>query len=115
MGRGRRAAQGGADRARRDAVRDHDRGQPDRDDDRAALDEAEPWRMTTALDAVKHSGQIARPKEPQALDLRARHSWRTVKNQIMVGLMISTLVLVAIPLVAVLASVIERGAAIAFA
>src|ERR1043165_991881 len=112
MGRGRRAAQGGADRARRDAVRDHDRGQPDRDDDRAALDEAEPWRMTSALDAVKHSGQIARPT---AFDLRARPSWRTVKNQIMVGLMIATLVLVAIPLVAVLASVIERGAAIAFA
>jgi phosphate transport system permease protein len=47
-------------------------------------------------------------------DLRARRSWRTVKNQLMVGLMIAAVVLVAIPLVAVLWAVIERGAAIVF-
>ena len=66
----------------------------------------------TSFDAIQHSQRIARPR---AIDLRARHSWRTVKNQIMVGLMLATVVLVAIPLVAVLASVIQRGAAVAFA
>lgn len=48
------------------------------------------------------------------LSLRARPSWRTVKNQLMIGLMIAAVLLVAIPLVAVLWSVIERGASIAF-
>jgi phosphate transport system permease protein len=47
-------------------------------------------------------------------DLRARPSWRTAKNQGMLGLMGAAVVIVAIPLVAVLWSVIERGAAIAF-
>ncbi|HEX3762375.1 MAG TPA: phosphate ABC transporter permease PstA [Kofleriaceae bacterium] len=47
-------------------------------------------------------------------DLRARPSWRTAKNQLMTGLMIASVVAVAVPLVAVLWSVIERGAAIAF-
>jgi phosphate transport system permease protein len=47
-------------------------------------------------------------------DLRARPSWRTAKNQLMLGLMGAAVVMVAIPLVAVLWSVIERGAAIAF-
>src|SRR2546430_13112235 len=126
MGRGRRAAQGRADRAGGRAVRDHDRGQPDRDRDRAALDEAEPWHMTSSFDAIKHSGRIARPGEssgdshddapavdapsyaggtgvraPRDFDLRARRSWRSVKNQLMIGLMIAAVALVAIPLVAV--------------
>lgn len=48
-------------------------------------------------------------------DLRARPSWRSVKNQGMLGLMVAAVVLVAIPIVAVLWSVIERGAGIAFA
>ena len=47
-------------------------------------------------------------------DLRARPSWRTVKNQGMLGLMGAAVVAVAIPLIAVLWAVIERGAAIAF-
>jgi len=47
-------------------------------------------------------------------DLRARPSWRTVKNHGMTGLMAAAVVAVAIPLVAVLWSVIERGAAVAF-
>ena len=47
-------------------------------------------------------------------DLRARPSWRTVKNHLMTGLMVAAVVIVAIPLVAVLWAVIERGAAIAF-
>src|SRR5262245_23002680 len=119
MGRGRRAPQGSADRARGRAVRHHDRGQPDRNDDRATLDEAEPRRMTAPFDAIQHSGQIPRPpggasKSPADFDLRARASWRTVKNQLMIGLMIATVVLVAIPLIAVLWAVIDRGAAIAF-
>jgi len=49
-----------------------------------------------------------------ALDLRAKPSWRTTKNTIMLCLMGAALVLVAIPLVAVLWAVIERGGAIAF-
>ena len=47
-------------------------------------------------------------------DLRARPSWRTVKNHLMTGMMVAAVVVVAIPLVAVLWAVIERGAAIAF-
>jgi phosphate transport system permease protein len=47
-------------------------------------------------------------------DLRARPSLRTAVNKVMLGLMALALVLVAIPLVAVLWSVIERGAAVAF-
>src|ERR1051325_3058709 len=120
MGRGRRAPQGSADRARGRAVRHHDRGQPDRHRDRATLDEAEPGHMTAPFDAIQHSGRIPRPEKPaddrgrHSIDLRARASWRTVKNQLMIGLMIATVVLVAIPLIAVLSAVIERGAAIAF-
>lgn len=48
------------------------------------------------------------------LDLRARPSWRTTKNAVMLCAMAAAVVLVAIPLVAVLWSVIERGAAVAF-
>jgi phosphate transport system permease protein len=48
-------------------------------------------------------------------DLRARPSWRTVKNHLMTGLMIAAVVLVTIPLVAVLWAVIERGAGVMFA
>src|SRR5262249_36056813 len=52
---------------------------------------------------------------PRSMDLRARASWRTVKNQLMIALMIAAVALVAVPLIAVLWAVIERGAAIAFA
>jgi phosphate transport system permease protein len=51
---------------------------------------------------------------PRAFDLRARPSWRTVKNRLMIGAMFAAVALVAIPLVAVLWSVIERGARVAF-
>ena len=69
--------------------------------------------MTSPIDAIQHSQRIPRaPAKPP--DLRSRSSWRTVKNQLMIGLMIATVALVAIPLIAVLWAVIERGAAIAF-
>jgi phosphate transport system permease protein len=49
-----------------------------------------------------------------AVDLRARPSWRAVKSRIMIGLMIAAVVAVAVPLVAVVWSVIARGADVAF-
>jgi phosphate transport system permease protein len=48
------------------------------------------------------------------LDLRAKPSWRTTKNTIMLALMAAAVLCVAIPLVAVLWSVISRGAVVAF-
>jgi len=48
------------------------------------------------------------------LDLRARPSWRTTKNAVMLCAMAAAVVAVAIPLVAVLWAVIERGAGVAF-
>jgi phosphate transport system permease protein len=53
------------------------------------------------------------PLDPNAL--RAQHSWRSVKSAIMTSLMISAVVVVAIPLIAVIYSVITRGAGIATA
>src|SRR5262249_59430966 len=114
MGRGRRAAQGRVDRAGGDPVRDHDRGQPDRDGDRATFDETEPRKMTAGvpLDSPSNlaSGALAR-----GLDLRARSSWRTTKNALMIAAMAMAVALVAIPLMAVLWSVLEKGAGVAFA
>jgi phosphate transport system permease protein len=49
------------------------------------------------------------------IDLRARPSWRTRTNALMVGAMAAAVALVAIPLIAVLWSVIDKGAGIAFA
>jgi phosphate transport system permease protein len=49
------------------------------------------------------------------LDLRARPSWRSVKNSIMTAVMTGAVVLIAVPLVLVLWSVISRGASTAFA
>ncbi len=49
-----------------------------------------------------------------AQDLRAKPSWRSKKSAIMTGLMISAVIAIAIPLVAVLWSVISRGAGVAF-
>lgn len=48
------------------------------------------------------------------MDLRARRSWRTTKNALMVVAMVLAVALVAIPLIAVLWSVIAKGAGIAF-
>jgi phosphate transport system permease protein len=47
-------------------------------------------------------------------DLRARPSWRTAKNHVMTGLMFASIVVVAIPLAAVLWSVISQGGSTAF-
>jgi len=47
------------------------------------------------------------------LDLRAKHSWRSTKSTLMSGLMLLAVLVVSIPLVAVLWSVIDRGAGVA--
>jgi phosphate transport system permease protein len=49
------------------------------------------------------------------LDLRAKPSWRSVKNHLMTGLMGGAVLLIAVPLVLVLWSVVSRGASTAFA
>jgi len=48
----------------------------------------------------------------EGLDLRPHRSWRTVKNQLVTGLMLLAVIAVAIPLVAVVWSVISRGGAV---
>jgi len=48
------------------------------------------------------------------LDLGAKPSWRTTKNALMIAVMAAAVALVAIPLVAVLWSVLAKGAGIAF-
>jgi len=48
------------------------------------------------------------------LDLRARTTWRSIKNQLVTGLMIVAVIAVVIPLVAVIWSVVARGASVAF-
>jgi len=50
-----------------------------------------------------------------AIDLAAKPTWRSAKNSIMTGLMVAAFALVAIPLVAILWSVISKGAGTAFA
>ena len=50
-----------------------------------------------------------------SLDLRAKPSWRRVKSQLMIGLMIAALGVVIVPLISVMWSVASRGAGIAFA
>jgi phosphate transport system permease protein len=49
-----------------------------------------------------------------AIRLEPRMSWRTVKNGIMTGFMIAAFVAITIPLIAILYSLISRGASIAF-
>ncbi len=48
------------------------------------------------------------------LDLRAKPSWRRVKSQIMIGLMVAAVGLVLVPLISVMWSVASRGAGVAF-
>jgi phosphate transport system permease protein len=48
------------------------------------------------------------------IDLRGKRSWRTTQNTLMVAVMAAAVVLVAIPLFAVLWSVLAKGAGIAF-
>jgi phosphate transport system permease protein len=50
-----------------------------------------------------------------ALDLRPRRTWRTVKSTIMTSLMAGAFVLIALPLLAILWSLLHKGAAVAFA
>ncbi|MDB4955668.1 MAG: phosphate transporter rane protein 2, PhoT family [Myxococcales bacterium] len=50
----------------------------------------------------------------ELLDLRGRRSWRTTKNDIMTVVLVLAVVAVAIPLVMILASVISKGAGVAF-
>jgi phosphate transport system permease protein len=50
----------------------------------------------------------------QPPDLTAKRSWRSIKSAGMTGLMTAAVLIVALPLVAVLASVFARGARIAF-
>jgi phosphate transport system permease protein len=50
----------------------------------------------------------------EPLDLRARASWRSVKNQLITGLMVIAVIAVLVPLIAVVWSVVSRGAGIAF-
>jgi phosphate transport system permease protein len=66
------------------------------------------------IPASAHDAGEATVRTRRRNALRARRSWRTVNNQLMLGLMAAAVVLVAVPLVAVLWSVIERGAGIAF-
>jgi phosphate transport system permease protein len=49
-----------------------------------------------------------------ALDLTAKRSWRAAKSGIMTGLMLAAVAAVAVPLIAVIWSVIARGVAVAF-
>lgn len=55
------------------------------------------------------------PGATPALDLSMRPSWRVAKNVLMTGLMVAAFLVVAIPLIAILWSVISKGAATAFA
>ena len=50
----------------------------------------------------------------EALDLRARPSWRSTKNVLMTGLMFMAFIAVVLPLFSILWSVISRGAHLAF-
>lgn len=64
------------------------------------------------------ASQTPPPMEPTpspALDLSARPSWRVVKNGLMTALMVAAFVVVAVPLIAILWSVIAKGARTAFA
>ena len=49
-----------------------------------------------------------------AIDLRAKPSWRATKNALITGLMVAAFAAVLLPLVAVMWSLISRGAGVAF-
>jgi phosphate transport system permease protein len=55
------------------------------------------------------------PAATPALDLTAKPSWRRAKNIIMTGLMVAAFLAVAIPLIAIVWSVVSKGARTAFA
>lgn len=48
------------------------------------------------------------------LDLRAKTTWRSIKSQLVTGLMVVAVLAVMVPLIAVIYSVVTKGAAIAF-
>jgi phosphate transport system permease protein len=48
------------------------------------------------------------------LDLRAKPSWRRVRSQLMIGLMVMAVAVVIVPLISVMWSVASRGASVAF-
>ena len=48
-----------------------------------------------------------------AISLEPRLTWRTVKNWIMTGLMVAAFVAITIPLIAILYSLVSRGASVA--
>ncbi|MEI7546715.1 MAG: phosphate ABC transporter permease PstA [Actinomycetota bacterium] len=52
--------------------------------------------------------------EQLAVDLRTKRTWRSTKSQIMVGLMLLSFVIILIPLVAVIGTVVSKGAGIVF-
>lgn len=54
------------------------------------------------------------PAAPPVLDLRARPSWRSVHDRLITGLLYAAVAIVAVPLVAVIYAVIDRGAGVAF-
>ena len=58
---------------------------------------------------MRHQGDVA-----VAITLEPRFSWRTLKNWLMTGVMIAGFIAITIPLVAILVSLISRGAPVAF-
>ena len=61
------------------------------------------------MSAANFTAEIVAPP-----DLSAKRSWRSVKSAIMTGLMIASVVAVALPLVAVVWAIFSRGLAVAF-
>lgn len=73
-----------------------------------------PDAYATALARSVHL-QTANAPRPRSLDLRARRTWRSIKNAAMTWLITASVLVVAAPLVAVLWAVIAKGAGAAFA
>lgn len=58
---------------------------------------------------------LATPLVPlNASDLHAKRSWRSVKSQLMVGLMFLAFLIILVPLIAVIGTVVSKGAGIVF-
>lgn len=58
---------------------------------------------------MRHQGDVA-----VAITLEPRFSWRTAKNWLVSGLLIAAFIAITVPLVAILYSLISRGAPVAF-
>ena len=61
------------------------------------------------MSTAELTAEIAAPP-----DLTAKRSWRSVKSAMMTGLMIASVLIVALPLVAVVWAIFSRGMAVAF-